>query len=61
MVGPIPDGLDARGGEGRASIVAPGYIELSGTSFAAPVVSGTVAQIAGARTRPGRPDQVKGG
>ncbi len=44
MVGPVPDGLDPRHGA-AASVVAPGYIQLSGTSFAAPVVAGAAAQI----------------
>jgi serine protease AprX len=40
-------------------VVAPGYMELSGTSFAAPVVAGTAAQIL-ARHPSWTPDQVKG-
>ncbi|HEX5468192.1 MAG TPA: S8 family serine peptidase [Gaiellaceae bacterium] len=39
--------------------VAPGYIELSGTSFAAPIVAGGAAQILGAHPT-WTPDQVKG-
>jgi serine protease AprX len=45
--------------ERPGSVVAPGYMQLSGTSFAAPVVSGTVAQML-ARNPNLTPDQVKG-
>ena len=40
-------------------VVAPGYIWMSGTSFAAPVVSGAAAQIL-ARNPDWTPDEVKG-
>jgi serine protease AprX len=40
-------------------VLAPGYMWMSGTSFAAPVVSGTAAQIL-ARHPDWTPDQVKG-
>jgi subtilisin family serine protease len=40
-------------------VVAPGYMELSGTSFAAPVVSGIAALIVGSH-QGFTPDQVKG-
>ena len=43
----------------RRKIKSPGYIELSGTSFSAPVISGIVAQIL-ARNPGLTPDQVKG-
>ena len=58
MVGPIPDAstLAAQKAENKKG---PGYIELSGTSFAAPVVSGLAAQIL-ARNPGMTPDQVKG-
>ena len=43
MVGPVSDGTLQ---QLRADhLVAPGYMELSGTSFAAPVVAGAAAQI----------------
>src|SRR6059058_2198054 len=44
MVGPIPMG-STLAVQKAAGIVAPGYIQLSGTSFAAPIVSGIAAQI----------------
>lgn len=40
-------------------VVAPGYMWMSGTSFAAPVVSGVAAQLL-ARNSGWRPDEVKG-
>ena len=58
MVGPIP--MSSTLAVQKASnIVAPGYIQLSGTSFAAPIVSGIAAQIL-ARNPSWTPDQVKG-
>jgi len=58
MVGPIPMN-STLAAEKPANIVAPGYIQLSGTSFSAPVVSGVAAQIL-ARHPDYTPDQVKG-
>jgi serine protease AprX len=58
MVGPIPMG-SSLAVQKAANIVAPGYIQLSGTSFAAPIVSGIAAQIL-ARNPSWGPDQVKG-
>jgi serine protease AprX len=58
MVGPIP--MSSTLAVQKASnIVAPGYIQLSGTSFAAPIVSGIAAQIL-ARNPSWTPDQIKG-
>jgi serine protease AprX len=58
IVGPVP--MNSTLATQRAdAITAPGYIQLSGTSFAAPAVSGAAAQILAAH--PGyTPDQVKG-
>src|SRR4051812_7219092 len=58
MVGPIPMG-STLAVQKAAGIVAPGYIQLSGTSFAAPIVSGIAAQIL-ARNPSWTPDQIKG-
>jgi serine protease AprX len=58
MIGPVPaDSSLVR--ERPDKVVAPGYIQLSGTSFAAPVVAGSIAQIL-ARHPEWTPDQVKG-
>ena len=58
MVGPIPAG-STLAAEKAANITAPGYIQLSGTSFSAPVAAGTAAVIL-ARHPAWTPDQVKG-
>jgi serine protease AprX len=58
MVGPVPSSSSlARERPERLS--GPEYMQLSGTSFAAPVVAGTAAQIL-ARHPEWTPDQVKG-
>lgn len=58
MVGPIPAGSTITQ-EKASNMVGTDEIQLSGTSFSAPVVSGTVAQIL-ARHPSWTPDQVKG-
>jgi serine protease AprX len=58
MIAPVPAN-STLAGERPESVVSPGYMKLSGTSFAAPVVSGAVAQIL-ARHPEFTPDQVKG-
>jgi len=58
IVGPVPV-ASTLVAERPTSVVAPGYMQLSGTSFAAPIVAGAAAQILSAH--PGwTPDQVKG-
>ena len=58
MVGPVPV-TSTLYAERPDHIVEPGYMELSGTSFAAPIVSGVAALILG-KHPDFRPDQVKG-
>jgi serine protease AprX len=58
MIGPVP-AASTLAVTRAASVSAPGYIQLSGTSFAAPVVSGAAAYMLA--LHPGwTPDQVKG-
>jgi serine protease AprX len=58
IVGPAP-ASSTLALERPTSVVAPGYIQLSGTSFAAPIVAGAAAQILSAHPS-WTPDQVKG-
>ena len=57
MVGPIPTS-STLAVQKASRLVGNGYIELSGTSFAAPVISGIAAQVL-ARNPNWTPDQVK--
>ena len=58
MVGPVPMG-STLAVEKASKMKSPGYVELSGTSFATPVLTGIAAQIL-ARNPEMTPDQVKG-
>jgi serine protease AprX len=58
IIGPVPVS-SSLALERPTSVVAPGYIQLSGTSFAAPIVAGAAAQILSAHPN-WSPDEVKG-
>jgi serine protease AprX len=58
LIGPVPTTASLTS-ERPGNVVAPGYMMLSGTSFAAPVVSGAVAHILTLHPEY-TPDQVKG-
>ena len=58
MVGPVPE-ASSLPAERPDHVVAPGYMQLSGTSFSAPVVAGAAAHIL-ALHPDYTPDQVKG-
>ncbi len=57
MVGPVP--VNSTLASQTDHVVSPGYMSLSGTSFAAPVVAGSAAQVI-ARHPYWMPGQVKG-
>jgi serine protease AprX len=58
MIGPVPPSATLYS-ERPDHIVEPGYMELSGTSFSAPIVAGVAALVLG-RHPEYTPDQVKG-
>ena len=59
MIGPVQVGSTLTVDKAANMVHPAGYIQLSGTSFAAPIVSGTVAQII-ARHPEWTPGQIKG-